>query len=96
MASVRLRDLCDRLGADDQLRRRVWTTFEYCLVNEVKLMKDRHLDQFIMCAVYSICKVCARFLEVSYSTTATLPTQPVGCKYELASMMVRAIDVYGI
>ena len=54
---MRLKDLCDRLGADDQLRRRVWTTFEHCLVHEVKLMKDRHLDQFIMCAVYAICKV---------------------------------------
>ncbi|XP_067928982.1 retinoblastoma-like protein 1 [Watersipora subatra] len=57
LANVRLKDLCDKLGADDQLRRRVWTTFEHCLVQEFKLMKDRHLDQFIMCAVYAICKV---------------------------------------
>jgi len=55
--SVRLRDICDKLCADDQLRRCVWTTFEECLVNHVELMKDRHLDQFVMCAVYSICKV---------------------------------------
>ena len=57
LASVRLKDLCDRLGADDQLRRRVWTTFEHSMVHEIKLMKDRHLDQLIMSAVYSICKV---------------------------------------
>uniref|UniRef100_A0A8C6UIB9 Retinoblastoma-like protein 1 n=1 Tax=Neogobius melanostomus TaxID=47308 RepID=A0A8C6UIB9_9GOBI len=45
LASVRLRDLC------------VWTCFEHVLVHCTELMKDRHLDQLLLCSIYIICKV---------------------------------------
>ncbi|ESO96313.1 hypothetical protein LOTGIDRAFT_227069 [Lottia gigantea] len=61
LASVRLRDLCDRLDIDsDELRRKMWTCFEHTMVKHVELMKDRHLDQLIMCAVYVIAKVTGK------------------------------------
>jgi len=57
LASVRLRDLCERLDIDSELRSKMWTCFEHCMIHHVDLMQDRHLDQLIMCAVYVIAKV---------------------------------------
>ncbi|XP_003967379.1 retinoblastoma-like protein 2 [Takifugu rubripes] len=57
MASVRLRDLCAKLDISAELRRKIWTCFEYSLVHCTNLMMDRHLDQLLMCAVYIMSKV---------------------------------------
>ncbi|XP_053174930.1 LOW QUALITY PROTEIN: retinoblastoma-like protein 2 [Scomber japonicus] len=57
LASVRLRDLCAKLDITPDLRRKIWTCFEYSLVNCTELMMDRHLDQLLMCAVYVMAKV---------------------------------------
>ncbi|XP_059507643.1 retinoblastoma-like protein 2 isoform X1 [Stegostoma tigrinum] len=57
LASIRLRDLCAKLDITDDLRRKIWTCFEYSLVNCTDLMVDRHLDQLLMCAVYIMSKV---------------------------------------
>ncbi|XP_066558179.1 retinoblastoma-like protein 1 isoform X2 [Amia ocellicauda] len=56
LASVRLRDLCLKLDVSLELRRKIWTCFEYSVVNHPELMKDRHLDQLLMCAVYIVSK----------------------------------------
>uniref|UniRef100_A0A671QRE8 Retinoblastoma-like protein 2 n=1 Tax=Sinocyclocheilus anshuiensis TaxID=1608454 RepID=A0A671QRE8_9TELE len=53
LASVRLRDLCAKLDISTDLRRKIWTCFEYSLVHCTDLMMDRHLDQLLMCAIYS-------------------------------------------
>ncbi|XP_051975626.1 retinoblastoma-like protein 2 [Xyrauchen texanus] len=57
LASVRLRDLCAKLDISADLRRKIWTCFEYSLVHCTELMMDRHLDQLLMCAVYVMTKV---------------------------------------
>ncbi|KAF8781812.1 Retinoblastoma-like protein 1 like protein [Argiope bruennichi] len=58
LAGVRLKELCDRLMiTDEELRRKIWTCFEYCIMKHTDLMRDRHLDQLLMCSVYVICKV---------------------------------------
>ncbi|XP_074489405.1 retinoblastoma-like protein 2 isoform X1 [Sebastes fasciatus] len=57
LASVRLRDLCAKLDISSDLRRKIWTCFEYSLVHCTDLMMDRHLDQLLMCAVYVMAKV---------------------------------------
>ncbi|KAH0619639.1 hypothetical protein JD844_000452 [Phrynosoma platyrhinos] len=57
LASVRLRDLCLKLDISDELRKKIWTCFEFSLVQCSELMMDRHLDQLLMCAVYIISKV---------------------------------------
>ncbi|XP_053571925.1 retinoblastoma-like protein 1 [Bombina bombina] len=57
LASVRLRDLCLKLDVSNDLRRKIWTLFEYTLVHCRDLMKDRHLDQLLLCAVYIMAKV---------------------------------------
>uniref|UniRef100_A0A8C6PP10 RB transcriptional corepressor like 2 n=1 Tax=Nothobranchius furzeri TaxID=105023 RepID=A0A8C6PP10_NOTFU len=57
LASVRLRDLCVKLDIPTDLRRKIWTCFEHSLVHSTDMMKDRHLDQLLMCAVYVMAKV---------------------------------------
>lgn len=64
MASVRLRDLCAKLDISAELRRKIWTCFEYSLVHCTDLMMDRHLDQLLMCAVYIMSKVCVGIIGV--------------------------------
>ncbi|CAH2324632.1 retinoblastoma 2 isoform X1 [Pelobates cultripes] len=57
LASVRLRDLCQKLDVSVELRNKIWTCFEYSIVHFPDMMKDRHLDQLLMCAVYIMAKV---------------------------------------
>ncbi|KAK3557136.1 hypothetical protein QTP70_024724 [Hemibagrus guttatus] len=56
LASVRLRDLCLKLDISGELRSKIWTCFEQSLVHCTDMMKDRHLDQLLLCAVYIISK----------------------------------------
>ncbi|XP_003787848.1 retinoblastoma-like protein 1, partial [Otolemur garnettii] len=57
LASARLRDLCLKLDVSNELRRKIWTCFEFTLVHCPDLMKDRHLDQLLLCAFYIMAKV---------------------------------------
>ncbi|XP_004698311.1 retinoblastoma-like protein 1 [Echinops telfairi] len=57
LASVRLRDLCLKLDISNELRRKIWTCFEFTLVHCPDLMRDRHLDQLLLCAFYIMAKV---------------------------------------
>ncbi|KAJ8717808.1 hypothetical protein PYW07_005738 [Mythimna separata] len=58
LAVVRINDLCTRLRlTDEELKRKIWTCLEYSIMHQTQLMKDRHLDQILMCAVYVICRV---------------------------------------
>ncbi|XP_072237583.1 retinoblastoma-like protein 1 [Leuresthes tenuis] len=57
LASVRLRDLCLKLDISSELRGKIWTCFEHSLVHCTDLMKDRHLDQLLLCSVYIISKI---------------------------------------
>ncbi len=63
LASVRLRDLCAKLDISADLRRKIWTCFEYSLVHCTDLMMDRHLDQLLMCAIYVMTKVFEHYLS---------------------------------
>lgn len=47
---------------DDDLHRKVWTCLEYVIIHHTELLKDRHLDQMIMCAVYVIAKVSIKVI----------------------------------
>ena len=35
----------------------MWTCFEHTLMNMTELMKDRHIDQILMCSIYVMGKV---------------------------------------
>uniref|UniRef100_A0A8C3UYH1 RB transcriptional corepressor like 1 n=1 Tax=Catharus ustulatus TaxID=91951 RepID=A0A8C3UYH1_CATUS len=64
LASVRLRDLCLKLDVSNDLRRKIWTCFEFTLVHCADLMKDRHLDQLLLCAFYIMAKVTCSFKKL--------------------------------
>lgn len=57
LAYVRMQDLCNSLEISDTDKRKIWTIFEYSIKERTELMKDRHLDQILMCAIYVICKL---------------------------------------
>ncbi|XP_063070863.1 retinoblastoma-like protein 1 [Engraulis encrasicolus] len=57
LASVRLRDLCLKLDISSELRGKIWTCFEHSILQSTELMRDRHLDQLLLCAVYIISKI---------------------------------------
>ena len=42
---------------DTEMKRRIWTCLEWVLINKPDIMRDRHLDQVIMCVLYVVCKV---------------------------------------
>jgi hypothetical protein len=42
---------------EEDLRKKIWTCFEFSVMNHSDLMQDHHLDQILMCGVYVIFKV---------------------------------------
>lgn len=57
--------LCNGLGiADVTVKRIIWTVFEYSIRNYPDLIRDRHLDQLLMCAVYIVYKVNTFSIEI--------------------------------
>lgn len=55
---VRMQNLCNSLAiVETDLKKKIWTIFEYSIKDRTELMKDRHLDQILMCAIYVICKL---------------------------------------
>lgn len=59
LAHLRLKDLCKNLqfSNSSDLLRKIWTLFEFSIIEHTDLMKDRHLDQILMCCVYVLCKI---------------------------------------
>lgn len=57
LAAVRFLDMCERLGIQKDIQHKIWTCFEHSLVAHVDLMRERHLDQLLMCALYVGAKV---------------------------------------
>lgn len=59
LAHLRLKDLCKNLQFTNNtdLLQKIWTLFQYAITDHIHLMKDRHLDQNLMCCVYVLCKI---------------------------------------
>ena len=57
LATVRLEHFCYYLEIDDEVKRKIWNNFEHVMRSHIDLMKDRHVDQILMCSVYIACKV---------------------------------------
>ncbi|XP_033027496.1 retinoblastoma-associated protein [Lacerta agilis] len=70
LAYMRLKNLCSRLLSEHpELEHLIWTLFHHTLQNEYELMKDRHLDQIMMCSMYGICKV--KNIDLRFKTIVT-------------------------
>ncbi|XP_033127036.1 retinoblastoma-associated protein-like [Anneissia japonica] len=57
LAYERLQELCTNLDIAPDLILKIWTCLEQCILHKPLLLKDRHLDQIMMCSIYAICKV---------------------------------------
>lgn len=58
LASTRLKALCKMLNLGEEDLKKIWTNLEHSISHYAHaLLRDRHLDQLIMCAIYVICKV---------------------------------------
>lgn len=90
LASVRLRDLCSKLDISSELRRKIWTCFEFSLVHCPDMMKDRHLDQLLMCSVYIMTKVMSTPAETHSTCVRLIRTQLGSIR---TSQSCRAADV---
>ncbi|KAJ1524171.1 hypothetical protein ONE63_010698 [Megalurothrips usitatus] len=88
LGSVRMQELCNHLHLDDsELKRKIWTCFQYSITNQIDLMRDRHIDQLLMCAVYVVCKVTRKektFTEVM----KCYRMQPQACSHVYRSVLL--------
>ncbi|KAK1168118.1 retinoblastoma-associated protein isoform X1 [Acipenser oxyrinchus oxyrinchus] len=70
LAYMRLDMLCSHLlKGQPELEPIIWTLFQHTLQNEYELMRDRHLDQIMMSAMYAICKV--KNVDLRFKTIVT-------------------------
>ncbi|XP_070538405.1 retinoblastoma-associated protein-like isoform X2 [Ptychodera flava] len=56
LAYNRLQTMCRALDVNTEVERYIWTTVEHCTINRPELLKDRHLDQIILCCIYGVSK----------------------------------------
>ncbi|XP_014665295.1 PREDICTED: retinoblastoma-associated protein-like [Priapulus caudatus] len=67
LAHSRLQAMCKYLDIPTDVVQKIWTCLEHVVTQKSDLLRDRHLDQMMMCSVYAICKVlCER--EVKFKT----------------------------
>ncbi|KAM4620880.1 retinoblastoma-associated protein [Polymixia lowei] len=70
LAYMRLKMLCSYLlSSHPELEPIMWTLFQHTLQHEYELMRDRHLDQLMMSAMYAICKV--KNVDLRFKTIVT-------------------------
>ncbi|XP_061688428.1 retinoblastoma-like protein 1 isoform X2 [Syngnathoides biaculeatus] len=88
LASVRLRDLCASLDISSELRAKIWTGFEHSLVHATELMKDRHLDQILLCTVYIVAKIFKE-THTFYDIMTCYRSQPQASSHVYRSVLLR-------
>ncbi len=88
LAHLRMDMLCHTLQImDEDLRRKIWTTFEHTMMKHTELMKDRHLDQLLMCSLYIVCKVVQR--EMAFADILKqYKTQPQAASHVYRSVLL--------
>ena len=79
LAHLSLDNLCASLNLDTDMKRRIWTCLEWVIVHHLDIMKDRHLDQVIMCVLYVVCKVGDLWQDIKH---ISYPFQVSGKAFE--------------
>ncbi|KRW99451.1 Cyclin-like protein [Pseudocohnilembus persalinus] len=49
--------ICEQQGIKDQIQENIWATVKHIIANETELLINRHLEQIILCTIYSISKI---------------------------------------
>ncbi|RUS85183.1 hypothetical protein EGW08_007087, partial [Elysia chlorotica] len=76
----RMSKLCTQLNCTKELQHKIWTCLEHCITKVPHLLKNRHLDQMIMCCIYAMCKVTEQ--NILFKTIVTLYREFPGAKQE--------------
>ncbi|KAI0983093.1 hypothetical protein GJ496_008391 [Pomphorhynchus laevis] len=64
LAAKRLDELCcEQLEQREIVARRCWFLIEYILQSDLTFLKDRHIDQIIMCVIYAMAKAVGQPLS---------------------------------
>ncbi|XP_075880767.1 retinoblastoma-like protein 1 [Nelusetta ayraudi] len=88
LASVRLRDLCLKLDVATELRGKIWTCFEHTVVHCTELMKERHLDQLLLCCVYIISRI-TKETHTFHDIMKCYRSQPQATSHVYRSVLLR-------
>lgn len=78
------------------MRRKIWTIFEDS-IRHTNLIKDRHLDQLLMCAIYVICKV-GSIMKIPDLFTVIMRyyrLQPQACSSVYRDVLIERAKVVG-
>lgn len=83
LASKRVDILCTNLGIDPRnpLMKRIWNTFLQLLTHNIHLIYGRHIDQLILCTVYSVGKVTKYTPELTFSNIIDVYTSSFEKKF---------------
>ncbi|GAB1600415.1 retinoblastoma-associated protein-like isoform X2 [Argonauta hians] len=57
LAYKRLSRLCESLQVSPELTHKVWTCLLHCIIHNRELLRNRHLNQIMVCCLYSMCRV---------------------------------------
>ncbi|XP_074658286.1 retinoblastoma-associated protein-like [Tubulanus polymorphus] len=57
VAYSRLQTLAAKLDISSNLSMKIWRCVENVIVQRSDLLRNRHLDQIVLCAVYGVCKI---------------------------------------
>ena len=53
----RLSKLCTFLQIGSDVQHKIWTCFEHCITHLPHLVRNRHIDQILMCCIFGMCRV---------------------------------------
>ena len=69
ITSRRISTLCAALTIPPQypVATQIWIAFRFLLRNRIELLYDRHVDQLILCTIYSVCKMMKISPDISFA-----------------------------
>lgn len=50
-------EICDSLSLAESIKEQIWSSLKYLLSEKTEILVDRHIDQLILCTIYSVCKL---------------------------------------
>lgn len=93
LAYTRLKMLCSYLlSFPSELEPIIWTLFQHTLQHEYELMRNRHLDQLMMSAMYAIAKV--KSVDLRFKTIVTAYKNMPDTKQETFKHVLISEGVY--
>lgn len=93
LAYTRLKMLCSYLlPLQPELEPIIWTLFQYTLQHEYELMRNRHLDQLMLSAMYAIAKV--KSVDLRFKTIVTAYKNMPNTKQETFKHVLISEGIY--